>query len=132
MASRSLNLVMLIGNVVADVELKRTTNNTPFCSVVVATNREWTLASGEKKEEVQFHRIIAWSKLAEIFGQFLKKGKMVFIEGRLQTRKYTDSDGQERVSTEIVAENMILLGSPREEREENEEPKKRKENEKKP
>jgi len=123
---------MLIGNVVADVELKRTTNNTPFCSVVVATNREWTLASGEKKEEVQFHRIIAWSKLAEIFGQFLKKGKMVFIEGRLQTRKYTDSDGQERVSTEIVAENMILLGSPREEREENEEPKKRKENEKKP
>lgn len=110
MSSRSLNKVMLIGNLTRDVEVRYTPSGTAVATFGLATNRSWSAGdSGERQEEVQFHRIVAWSKLAEICGQLLFKGRKVFIEGRLQTRKFTGQDGQQREITEIVAENMMIL-----------------------
>ena len=109
MASRSLNRVQLIGNVVADAELRTTNSGVPFCTVVVATDRSWTTGNDELKEETQFHRIIAWSKLAEVFSNLLTKGKKVYIEGRLQSRKFTTTTGEEKISVEVVAEQMIAF-----------------------
>jgi len=109
MSTRSLNKVMLIGNLTRDVELKYTPSGTAVATFGLATNRGWTTDSGERNEDTQFHRIVAWSKLAEICGQLLFKGRKVFIEGRLQTRKWTGQDGQQREMTEIVAENMMIL-----------------------
>jgi single-strand DNA-binding protein len=112
MSSRSLNKVMLIGNLTRDPELRYTPQGTAVCTVGLATNRSWTSADGgERNEEVEFHRIVAWSKLAEICGQLLKKGRKVFVEGRLQTREWTTQEGQKRQVTEIVMENMLLLDS---------------------
>lgn len=107
--NRSLNRVQLLGNVVADAQPRKTSNDISFCSVIIATDRNWTLPTGEEREETQFHRVIAWNKLADIFGELLLKGKKVYVEGRLQTRRYTTSGGEEKTSTEIVAEKMILL-----------------------
>lgn len=110
MSSRSLNKVMLIGNLTRDVEVRYTPSGTAVATFGLATNRSWSSGEGgERQEETQFHRIVAWSKLAEICGQLLFKGRKVFIEGRLQTRKWTGQDGQQRESTEIVAENMMIL-----------------------
>ena len=109
MSSRSLNKVMLIGNLTRDPEVRYTPTGTAVATFGLATNRSWTTDSGEKQEEVQFHRIVAWSKLAEIVGQLLFKGRKIYIEGRLQTRKFTGQDGQQREITEIVAENMMIL-----------------------
>lgn len=109
MSTRSLNKVMLIGNLTRDVELKYTPSGTAVATFGLATNRGWTTEAGERNEDTQFHRIVAWSKLAEICDQLLFKGRKVFIEGRLQTRKWTGQDGQQRESTEIVAENMMIL-----------------------
>lgn len=110
MSSRSLNKVMLIGNLTRDVEVRYTPSGTAVATFGLATNRSWSSGDGgERQEEVQFHRIVAWSKLAEICGQLLFKGRKVFIEGRLQTRKFTGQDGQQREITEIVAENMMIL-----------------------
>ena len=110
MSSRSLNKVMLIGNLTRDVEVRYTPSGTAVATFGLATNRSWSSGdSGERQEEVQFHRIVAWSKLAEICGQLLFKGRKIFIEGRLQTRKFTGQDGQQREITEIVAENMMIL-----------------------
>lgn len=110
MSSRSLNKVMLIGNLTRDVEVRYTPSGTAVATFGLATNRSWSSGEGgERQEEVQFHRIVAWSKLAEICGQLLFKGRKVFIEGRLQTRKFTGQDGQQREITEIVAENMMIL-----------------------
>lgn len=110
MSSRSLNKVMLIGNLTRDVELRYTPSGTAVATFGLATNRSWSTGDGgERQEETQFHRIVAWSKLAEICGQLLFKGRKVFIEGRLQTRKWTGQDGQQRETTEIVAENMMIL-----------------------
>lgn len=111
MSTRSLNKVMLIGNLTRDVELKYTPSGTAVATFGLATNRGWTTEAGERNEDTQFHRIVAWSKLAEICDQLLFKGRKVFIEGRLQTRKWTGQDGQQRESTEIVAENMMILDS---------------------
>lgn len=112
MSSRSLNKVMLIGNLTRDVEVRYTPSGTAVATFGLATNRSWSAGDGgERQEEVQFHRIVAWSKLAEICGQLLFKGRKVFIEGRLQTRKFTGQDGQQREITEIVAENMMILDS---------------------
>jgi single-strand DNA-binding protein len=114
MASRSLNKVMLIGNLTRDPNLRFTPNGTAVCSFGLATNRSWTSADGgEKQEKVDFHNIVAWSKLAEICGQLLKKGSKVFVEGRLQTRDWKGTDGSDRRITEIVIDNMMLLNSPR-------------------
>lgn len=110
MSSRSLNKVMLIGNLTRDVELRYTPNGTAVATFGLATNRSWSSGDGgDRQEETQFHRIVAWSKLAEICGQLLFKGRKIFIEGRLQTRKWTGQDGQQRETTEIVAENMMIL-----------------------
>lgn len=110
MSSRSLNKVMLIGNLTRDVEVRYTPSGTAVATFGLATNRSWSSGDGQdRQEETQFHRIVAWSKLAEICGQLLFKGRKIFIEGRLQTRKFTGQDGQQREITEIVAENMMIL-----------------------
>ena len=114
MSARSLNQVMLIGNLTRDPELRYTPQGTAVCTFGIATNRQWTPADGgERQEEVEYHRIVAWAKLAEICAQILHKGRKVFVEGRLQTRTWTGQDGQERSTTEIVIDTMIALGPPK-------------------
>lgn len=101
---------MLIGNLTRDVEVRYTPSGTAVATFGLATNRSWSSGDGaDRQEETQFHRIVAWSKLAEICGQLLFKGRKIFIEGRLQTRKFTGQDGQQREITEVVAENMMIL-----------------------
>ncbi len=112
MATRSLNKVQLIGNLTRDPNLRYTPNSTAVCSFSVATNRTWTPTDGgEKQERVEYHNLVAWSKLADICGQLLHKGDKVYVEGRLQTRDWKGEDGVERKTTEIVLENMLLLQS---------------------
>lgn len=111
MSVRSLNKVMLIGNLTRDPNLRYTPNSTAVASFGIATNRSWTPADGgEKQERVDFHNIVAWSKLAEICGQLLHKGDKVYVEGRIQTRDWKTEAGEERRITEIVIDNMMLLG----------------------
>lgn len=109
--ARSLNRVQLIGNLTRDPELRYTPSGTAVCSFSLATNRNWTTDTGEKKDEVEFHRIVAWNKLAELCSQFLTKGRKVFVEGRLTTRSWTAQDGSQKSTTEIVISDMILLDS---------------------
>ncbi len=110
MASRSWNRVELIGNLTRDPELRFTPNGSAVCTFGIATNRTY-MVEGERKEEVDFHRLVAWNKLAELCNQLLKKGDRAFISGRLQTRSWEGQDGQQRQTTEIVIEDMILLTS---------------------
>lgn len=107
--ARSLNRVMLIGNLTRDPELRYTPSGTAVCTFGLATNRSWTTDTGEKHEEPEFHRIVAWNKLAELCSQFLVKGRQIYVEGRLQTRTWTTQENQQRSTTEIVIDNMILL-----------------------
>lgn len=100
---------MIIGNLTRDPEIRTTTNGQNVASFGVATNHSWTDASGQRQEKAEFHNIVAWSKLAEICGQYLTKGRKVYVEGRLQTREWTGQDGQKRNRTEIVADNVIML-----------------------
>lgn len=109
--ARSLNRAQLIGNLTRDPELRYTPNGKGVCSFGIATNRYWTTESGERKEEADFHNIVAWGKLAELCSQFLVKGRKVFIEGRMQTRSWTGQDGATKSRTEIVIDDMILLDS---------------------
>jgi len=111
MSSRSLNKVQLIGNLTRDPELRYTPQGTAVCTFGLATNRSWTTDSGEKREETEFHRIVAWNKLAELCSQLLFKGRKVYVEGRLQTRSWTAQDGSSRQTTEVVIEEMIILDS---------------------
>ena len=111
--ARSLNRVQLIGNLTRDPELRYTPSGAAVCSFSIATNRNWTTDAGEKKEEVEFHRIVAWNKLAELCSQFLVKGRKVYVEGRLATRTWTAQDGTSRNATEIVIDDMILLDNKR-------------------
>jgi len=115
MATRSLNKVMLIGNLTKDPELKYTSQGTAVVNMTVATNRSWKTAKGEAQDEATFHRIVAWQKLAEICSQLLFKGRKVYIEGRLVTRSWDDEQGNKKYMTEIVANEMILLDSKRKE-----------------
>jgi single-strand DNA-binding protein len=108
MASRNLNMVQLIGNLTRDPEMRYTPQGNAVASFVVATNREWVVG-GERKQSVDFHNIVAWNKLAEICGQLLKKGVKVYVNGRLQTRDWTDNSGIKKYKTEVVIEDMILL-----------------------
>lgn len=113
--ANSLNKAMLIGNLTRDPELKKTTSGQSVCSFSIATNRVYTDASGQKKDQPDYHNIVAWGKLGEICGQYLVKGKKVYIDGRMQTRDWDGQDGVKRYRTEVVAENMIMLdrgGSP--------------------
>ncbi len=114
MATRSLNKVQLIGNLTRDPELRYTPQGTAVCTFGLATNRSWVPAGGgERREETEFHRIVSWQKLAELCAQLLFKGRKVFVEGRLQTRDWTASDGTQRRTTEIVIDDMIILDSKR-------------------
>lgn len=110
MASRSLNRVVLIGNLTRDPELKYTPAGTAVCTFGVATNRSWTTADGQTKEETQFHRIVAWQKLAELCGKLLTKGRKVFCEGRITYRTFTGKDGLQRTIAEIVLDDFIVFG----------------------
>lgn len=112
MSTRSLNKVLLIGNLTRDPNLRYTPNGTAVCSFGIATNRSWTpTEGGEKQEKTEFHNIVAWGKLAEICEQILHKGDKTYVEGRLQTRDWKTEDGQDRRVTEIVIDNMMLLSS---------------------
>src|SRR4051794_31863110 len=106
---RSLNKVMLIGNVTRDPELRYMPSGTPQCTFTLATNRSWTTDSGEKKEDSEFHRIVAWQKLAELCDKLLTKGRKIYVEGRLSSRTWTGKDGQERTTTEVIIDDMVLL-----------------------
>jgi single-strand DNA-binding protein len=105
----SLNRAQIIGNVTRDPEMKQIPGGQVVTSFGIATNFTWTDQSGQKQEKVEFHNIVAWRKLAEICGQYLKKGSKVFIEGKIQTRSWEAEDGSKRYRTEIVADNMIML-----------------------
>ncbi|MEK7533268.1 MAG: single-stranded DNA-binding protein, partial [Patescibacteria group bacterium] len=113
MSSRSLNKVTLIGNLTRDPELRYTPTGAAVCTIGLATNRTWVTDSGEKKEETEFHRVVAWNKLAELCSQLLAKGRKVYVEGRLRTSAWQAADGSQRTSTEIVIEDMIVLDSKR-------------------
>lgn len=113
MATRSLNKVQLIGNLTRDPELRYTPQGTAVCTMGLATNRTWVTEGGEKREETEWHRIVAWNKLAELCSQLLFKGRRIYVEGRLQTRQWTGQDGSQRQATEIVIEDMIVLDSKR-------------------
>lgn len=113
MATRSLNKVQLIGNLTRDPELRYTPQGTAICTFGLATNRTWTTDTGDKRESTEFHRIVAWNKLAELCAQLLFKGRKVFVEGRLQTRQWTAQDGTPRRTTESVISDMIILDSKR-------------------
>lgn len=111
MATRSLNTAQLIGNLTRDPELKYTPSGAAVCNFSIATNRAWTTESGEKKEEVDYHKLVAWGKLAELCSQLLLKGKKVYVEGRIQSRQWEDNTGAKRETTEIVLNDMIVLDS---------------------
>lgn len=102
---------MLIGNLTRDPELRYTPGGTAVCNFGVATNRRWTTSDGEQKEAAQFHRIVAWAQLAELCAQLLSKGDKVFVSGRIQYRKWEDSEEIQRESAEVVINDMILLRS---------------------
>ncbi len=111
--ARSLNKVELIGNLTRDPELRYTPQGTAVCTFGLATNRSWVTDSGEKREEADFHRLVAWNKLAELCSQLLTKGRKIYIEGRLSNRSWTAQDGTQRNITEIVINDMIILDSRR-------------------
>src|SRR3989344_5926291 len=111
MAARSLNQVQLIGNLTRDPEMLYPPSGTAVCTFGIATNRQWVTESGERKEDIEFHRIVAWQKLAEICGKFLSKGRKAYVQGRLQTRSWKGQDGNDRQTTEIVIDDMIILDS---------------------
>lgn len=112
MATYSVNKVMLIGNLTRDPELRYIPQGAAVCSFGLATNRQWTTPDGETREDVEFHNIVAWRKLAEICAQILSKGRKVYLSGRLQTRDWTGDDGVKRYRTEVVIDEMIALDSP--------------------
>ncbi len=105
MSVRSLNKVLLIGNLTRDPEMRYTPQGTAVCTFGLATNREWVDGSGQKQEGAEFHNIVAWTKLAEICSQLLFKGRKAYVSGRLQTRSWQGQDGVERSKTEVVADN---------------------------
>jgi single-strand DNA-binding protein len=107
----SVNKVILVGNLGRDPEVRYMPSGSAICTVTLATSRQWKdKTSGERQEETEWHRVTFFDRMAEIAGEYLKKGRPVYVEGRLKTRKYTDKDGVEKYSTEIVATDMQLLG----------------------
>lgn len=109
MANRSINKVTILGNLTRDPELKYTPSGTAVCTFSVATNRSWTTKEGQTREDVQYHRFVAWQKLAELCGKLLSKGKRVYCEGRITYREYTDKNDQQRHITEIVLDDFIIF-----------------------
>ena len=108
----SVNKVIIVGNLGRDPEVRYNPNGGAWCTVSIATSRNWKdKTSGEKVEETEWHRVVFNDRLAEIAGEYLKKGRSVYVEGRLKTRKWQDKDGVEKYTTEIVATDMQMLGS---------------------
>jgi single-strand DNA-binding protein len=107
----SINKVILVGNLTRDPELKHTEGKKPVCIIGLATNRNWTDQKGQRHEETEYHRLIAWDKLAETCHQYLRKGRKVYAEGRLQSHSYTGQDGIEKTGVEIVLEKIEMLDS---------------------
>ena len=108
--SRSLNKVMIIGHLGRDPEMRYTPSGRPVTTFTVATSRSWNTVDGERHSETEWFNIVAWGNLAEICKQYLTKGQQVYIEGRLQTRKWDDKEGNKHYTTEIVAQEMMMLG----------------------
>ncbi|MDP4011417.1 MAG: single-stranded DNA-binding protein [Candidatus Roizmanbacteria bacterium] len=109
MSNRSVNKITLLGNLTRDPELKYTPTGTAVCTFGVATNRSWVTQEGKTRDEVQFHRIVAWQKVAELCNKLLSKGKKVYIDGRITYREYVDKNGQQRNITEIVLDDFIVF-----------------------
>ncbi|MFO0235390.1 MAG: single-stranded DNA-binding protein [Burkholderiales bacterium] len=108
----SVHTVIIVGNIGKDPETRYSPNGGAICNVRIATTRNWKdKATGEKKEETEWHSVVFYDRLAEIAGEYLKKGRSVYVEGRLKTRKWQDKEGQDRYTTEIIAQEMQLLGS---------------------
>jgi len=105
----SINKVILIGNLGSDPEVKYTPSGTAVANFNIATNESWNNKDGKKEERTEWHRIVVWSRLAELCGEYLAKGKTAYIEGRLQTREWNDKDGNKRYTTEIVAQTVQFL-----------------------
>jgi single-strand DNA-binding protein len=108
----SVNKVILIGNLGRDPEVRFTQGGTPVANFTMATTERWNDPSGEKKEKTEWHRIVVWGKQAEIAAEYLKKGRSVYIEGSLQTREWTDRDGNKRYTTEVRTQRLQFLGRP--------------------
>src|SRR5947207_13088865 len=109
--AKSVNKVILVGRLGRDPELKYTASGVPFCRFSMATDDTWNdKASGERQERTEWHNIVAWDRLAEICNQYLTKGRLVYIEGSLQTREWDDQDGNKRKTTEVRARDMVMLG----------------------
>ena len=104
----NLNKAIIIGNLTQNPEVRKTPNGQSVSSFTVATNRVWTSNDGQKQEQAEFHNVVAWGKLADIVGQYLAKGRMCMVEGRIQTRSWDDQNGQKHWKTEIIAENIQL------------------------
>lgn len=106
-----LNKAMIIGRLTRDPEMRNTPQGTAVATFSVATNFSWKDATGNKQDKTEYHDVVAWRKLAEICGQYLKKGSKIYVEGRLQTRSWEDQQGAKKYRTEIIADNMIMLDS---------------------
>lgn len=106
---RTVNKVILIGNLTRDVELKETQGGQKIATFGIATNRQWVTADGEKNESAEFTECVAWAKLGEICANFLKKGNLVYVEGYLKTRSWDQPDGTRKHRTEVVVEDMVIL-----------------------
>jgi len=111
----SVNKAIILGNLTRDPELKELDGGSKVCTFGVATNRTWKDKNGEKQEQVEYHNVVTWARLAEICAEYLTKGKKVYIEGRLQTRNWEDEAGVKKYRTEIVAQEMVMLGGKRSE-----------------
>lgn len=111
--SRDLNKIMIIGHLGRDPELRFTPSGRPVTTFTVATNRSWTTNDGERHSETEWFNVVAWGNLAEICKQYLAKGQQVYVEGRIQTRRWEDSEGVKHTNVEIVASEMMLLGEKR-------------------
>jgi single-strand DNA-binding protein len=109
--SSSINKVILVGRLGKDPEVKFTQGGTPVAHFSVATDEVWKDQAGQKQQRTEWHNVVAWSRLAEICGDYLKKGRLVYIEGRLQTRSWEDKDGNKRSTTEVKADEMVMLGA---------------------
>jgi single-strand DNA-binding protein len=106
---QSVNKVILIGNLTRDPESRQTDRNKTVCSFGLATNRNWTAKNGKKQEQPEFHRIVAWDKLAVTCKTYLTKGRLVYVEGRIQSHTYTGQDGTEKTGVEVVLEKLVIL-----------------------
>ena len=108
----SVNKVILIGNLGKDPEVRYAPSGSAVCNITLATSRNWKdKTSGERQEETEWHRVVFFDRMAEVAGEYLKKGKSVYIEGRLKTRKWTDKEGVDKYTTEVMADRMEMLGS---------------------